>query len=209
MYTSYSPNNERFGFSIKGNFRCAYDSDRSIIIGCLIALGTLIVLFIIQLVYYFNLFDEKGAIKGGIIDLSPSIPKMNSNFINFAASNIVISVSLFSLAAFILTFAVIIAFLNGGRNYKFSANETGFTVIYPKKGKEELFLYDKIIGIHEEERKFIFLRSGMDVVIKTKSYTRRFRLIHTSASRANGISETPFNIIRERIGLVKRPDYHI
>ncbi|MGN0656003.1 MAG: hypothetical protein ACI4KR_04360, partial [Ruminiclostridium sp.] len=114
MYTSFSPNDERFGFSVKGSFRCAYDSDRSIIIGCLIALGTLIVLFIIQLIYYFNLFDEKGAIKGGIIDLSPSTPKMNSNFINFAASNIVISMSLFSLAVFILVFAVIIAFLNGG-----------------------------------------------------------------------------------------------
>ena len=208
MYTSFSPNDERFGFSVKGNFRCAYDSDRSIIIGCLIALGTLIVLFIIQLVYYFNLFDEKGAIKGGIIDLSPAKPKMNNNFINFAASNIAISMSLFLIAACILAFVIIIAFLNGGRSYKFHANETGFTVIYPKKGKEELFLYDRIIGIQEEERRFIFLRSGMDVIIKTKNYSRRFRLIHTSASRANGISETPFNIIKERIGLTQRPDYH-
>ncbi|MGN0579184.1 MAG: hypothetical protein ACI4J4_11240, partial [Ruminiclostridium sp.] len=138
----------------------------------------------------------------------PSQPKMNSNFINFAVSNIVISVSLFLIAVCILAFVIIIAFLNGGRNYKFSANETGFTVIYPKKGKEELFLYDKIIGIQVEERKFMFLRSGMDVVIITKSYSRRFRLIHTSASRANGISETPFNIIRERIGLSERPNYH-
>lgn len=207
MYTSFSPNDERFGFSVKGSFKCAYDSDRSIIIGCLIALVTLIVLFIVQLIYYFNLFDEKGAIKGGMIDMSAAKPKMNSNFINFAASNIVISISLFSLAVFILAFVIIIAFLNGGRSYKFHANETGFTVIYPKKGKEELFLYDRIIGIQEEERRFIFLRSGMDVIIKTKNYSRRFRLIHTSASRANGISETPFNIIRERIGLTQRPDY--
>lgn len=209
MYTSFSPNDERFGFSVRGNFRCAYDSDRSIIIGCLIALGTLIVLFIIQLVYYFNLFDEKGAIKGGIIDLSPAKPKMNNNFINFAASNIAISMSLFLIAACILAFVIIIAFLNGGRSYKFHANETGFTVIYPRNGKEELFLYNKVIGISTEERRFIFLRRGIDVIIKTKNYSKRYRLIHTPASRANGISETPFNIIRERIGLVNRPEFHI
>ncbi len=208
MYTSFSPNNERFGFFVKGSFKCAYDSDRSIIIGSLIALVTLIVLFIVQLVYFFNLFDENGAIKGGIVDMNGAYPKMNSNYINFAASNIVISVSLFLIALSILTFLIIIGFLNSRRSYKFSANETGFTVIYPKKGKEELFLYDRVIGISVEERRFIFLRKGMDVIIKTKNYSRRFRLIHTSASRANGISETPFNIIKERIGLTQRPDYH-
>ena len=40
-FTSFSPNDERFGFSTKGSFRCAYENQRLVIIGFFIALGVM------------------------------------------------------------------------------------------------------------------------------------------------------------------------
>ena len=42
-YSSYSPNEERFGFSTAGSFRVGYDSERVIILTFLIALAAILV----------------------------------------------------------------------------------------------------------------------------------------------------------------------
>ena len=46
-YSSYSPNEERFGFSTKGSFRVGYDSERLIVLIFLIALAAILVGMII------------------------------------------------------------------------------------------------------------------------------------------------------------------
>ena len=218
MYTSYSKIDDRFGFSTGGTFHCAYKNTRTIITVCLAIIGVLFVLTIINAAYVFiKLGDAPADIAkemehmiygiGGIG--GADLDKEDSN--NAAVYNSMINVGfgisgtafgILLLAIALVGFLVFFAIMRAGQIYRFSANETHFTVEYPKRMNRKLVMeYDYIIGLKYEEWRFMFAPKCLDVTVQTKSGDFTFRVIHTPLSKANGITETPFNIIRERIGL--------
>lgn len=216
MYTSFDKIQDRFGFSTGGTFKCAYKNTRTIILAGIITIGVLIVLTIISIVYVMmRMRDIPGMASAQLTSLIGNFisgngftgdPEAGSGLLGFGFAVTSISFGFFLLLIAIITFIIVIATMRGGQTYKFKADETKFTVIYPPKMNRTLTIeYEYIVGIYSEEWRFLCAPKCLDVTIQTKMGDFTFRCIHTPMSRANGITETPFNIIRERIGLA-HPD---
>lgn len=217
MYTSYSKINDRFGFSTGGTFHCAYTNTRTIISAGLIAICVIFVLIIISLIYVFVQignapaeasmeFEQLIYGAGGILGSDDAHSAGNSTVFNsminagFGITGVAFGVIL--LVICVIVFVITTAILHTGQIYRFTANEEVFTVEYPQRMNRKLSIeYDYIIGLKYEEWRFMFAPKCMDITIQTKQGDITFRCIHTPMSKANGITETPFNIIRERIGL--------
>ena len=75
-----------------------------------------------------------------------------------------------------------------------------------RRRKVSVINYADVTKVDYRDRKFLFL-GGFDVFVHTNKKTYEFRFIHNRLSKVVGISETPFNIILERTGAVKRPEY--
>lgn len=206
FYTSFSPNEERFGFSTRGSFKCAFANERLVAIGIYAYTGILLFLIGAQIYSFINLFDLRtGALKDGMFD--PEAGKVSGGFAAFGSHGFT---ALFVLIIIAVSFIVILAItliLKNGRNYYFSANDREFKITAPS-GRETVLPYEDIIGITFNERKFFLASKGIDITIRTKTDAHIFRYIHTPISKVNGITHTPFNIIRERTGLIKKPDYY-
>ena len=218
MYTSFDKIQDRFGFSTSGTFKCAYKNTRPIIIAGLIVLGALVVLTLINLVFIVVTLKNAPAgaaqrfneiISGGLDEIMHGLNHFGDvASVGFGIIGTVFGMFLFLLA--LIAFIVVCATLKTGQTYTFKADEKLFTIIYPKRMDTTLAIeYDYILGIQYEEWKFIFAPKCLDVTIQTKEGNFDFRLIHTPMSRANGITETPFNIIRERIGLADKDEAYI
>jgi hypothetical protein len=128
------------------------------------------------------------------------------SLVNLGFGLVGVGFGVFLLVIAIIALLIIIANMRMGQTYKFKADEQTFTVIYPPKVNRSItFEYDYITGLRYEEWKFLCAPRCLDVTVQTKQGDFTFRCIHTPMSKANGITETPFNIIRERIGL-SHPD---
>jgi len=212
MYTSFDKIQDRFGFSTGGSFKCAYRNTRTLILGGLITIGVIFVLTVISVVYVaVRMRDIPGMASAQLTSLITGFITgngLNGNaeaggaLAGFGLAVISISFGLFLLLIAVIVFLIILTTMRVGQTYKFKADETTFTVIYPEKIGQTLTMeYEYIIGIYSEEWRFLCAPKCLDVTIQTKMGEFTFRCIHTPMSRANGIAETPFNIIRERIGL--------
>lgn len=206
-YTSFSPNDERFGFKTRGSFRCAYENQRLIIIGFFIALAVMAVGAIIILIAVGEMVTtppDPSSYDGTRIGLFAFNTGIYGSYVIAVAA--IIIVIIMTLIAFAITLAV----LHAGRIHEFKANEAYFEVIPPDPTIPHIIIYyDDVIMVYAEERKFIFAEHGLDVTIRTKKGNILFRYIHTAESDMKGLSETPFNIIQERAGLVSRPEFRV
>lgn len=211
MYTSFSPNNERFGFRLKGRFKCAFQLERTILIAGLIPMALIIILMIVAIVFIGGLFNPDGGLKGGYAEVvtEEGYPKVqfSDSAANYTVGMISIDFLLVLLAIFAAIYIAVIIFMRVGRYYTFDANENGMTIRFPS-GREESFLYKDVMGVTAKERKFLWASRGLDITIKTRFKNYTYHLIHTPMSRANGISETPFNIVRERAELTDKWERH-
>lgn len=206
FYTSFSPNEERFGFSTRGTFKAAFTNERLISIGILSYIGLILILIGLEVYSFINLFDLKtGALKDGMFD--PYEGKVSDGFAAFGAHGFTGLFILFIILVSFIIVLVAVLLLKNGKTYAFSANEREFKITYPN-GRELTFLYEDIVGVNFNERKFFLASRGLDVTIRTKTDSHIIRYIHTPISKVNGITHTPFNIIRERAGFVKKPDYY-
>ena len=215
MYTSFSKINDRFGFSTGGTFKCAYKNTRPLILAGLIVLGAIVVLTVINAVYIVITLMNASAgsaqrfgeiISGNINEIMHGL----NLFGDIASVGFGIIGTFFGMFLFVLSliaFIIMCAILRTGQKYSFAADEHQFTVIYPEKmNRTVIFEYDYIIGLSYEEWRFMFAPKCFDVTVKTKMGDFTFRVVHTPMSKANGIMETPFNIIRERIGLAQEDE---
>ena len=213
MYTSFGKVNDRFGFSTSGKFRCAYKNTRSIVIGGMTAIGVLIVLIIISVTFVaVNIGDFSSLFSEALWDIifkpvgGSEAGKSIAN-LGFTISGIAFGIILLVIA--IIVFLIIVATMRTGQEYSFRADEEKFIITYPEKMHRVVKLnYEDVTGVTYEEWSFIFAPKCFDITVKTKGGDLYFRFIHTGISKANGIRETPFNIIRERIGLVNEDEYH-
>ena len=120
---------------------------------------------------------------------------------------LIISMVIFFIMAILSTAALLVAFaiLKSGKNNFYKADEKRMEIIQQgKRRKVSVINYADVTKVDYRERKFLFL-GGFDVFIHTDKKTHEFRFIHNRLSKVVGISETPFNIILERTGAVKRP----
>ena len=212
MYTSFDKIQDRFGFSTGGTFKCAYKNTRTLILAGLITIGVVFALTVISVVYVVvRMKDVPGMASAQLTSLITGFisgqgltgdATAGGGLAGFGLAVVSISFGIFLLLIAVIAFLIIITTTRAGQTYKFKADETKFTVIYPEKIGQTLTIeYDYIIGIYSEEWRFLFAPKCLDVTIQTKMGEFTFRCIHTPMSKANGIAETPFNIIRERIGL--------
>ena len=217
MYTSYSKINDRFGFSTGGTFRCAYRNTRTymtvgvaviLLIAALIAVSAVYVAVKSQGlgnavaaqtgVILDNLIHGRGFVGDG--EAGGQLMDLGFGIVGLAFGIILLVIS-------VIVFIIFTAVLKAGQTYKFSADEEKFTVIYPKNiGGSLTIEYDYITGLTYEEWRYLFSPRCLDVTVHTRQGEFTFRCIHTPMSKANGITETPFNIIRERIGLAHKDE---
>ena len=210
-YSSYSPNDERFGFHTAGYFRCSYKHERlGLIIGmCVIAAW--LILIIMNFAGLFSLFDDSGTLKGGLVDVEGiqhgnihEAQVLSDDFIKFGTYNIANAAGIIVLVLLVGGFIVLFSLLKVGGKYYYTADEEKFTVTRPK-GEKDTIVYTEVLAVHGEERRFPFAVKGLDVTVYTKSGQYFYQFIHTPLSRTSGISETPFHIIMERAELAKKP----
>lgn len=217
MYTSFDKIQDRFGFSTGGAFKCAYKNTRTLILGGIITICVIIALIIISVVYVLvRMRDLPGMASAQLTTLIGNFVSGNGlsgdaqaggGLVEFGFTVASIGFGLALLLIAVIAFIIIITIMHAGQTYKFKADETKFTVIYPPKTGQTLTVeYDYIVGLYYEEWRFMFAPKCLDVTIQTKQGDFTFRCIHTPLSRANGITETPFNIIRERIGLAHKDE---
>lgn len=207
-YSSYSPNEERFGFSTSGSFKCAYDSERVIVIAFLISLGVLLLGMLISFVLCYELLftpvDINAAAAAGergerqIFGFNPAEYGLTAIGMVF----------LFWLEIVgIIAFAITLAVLKTGITCTFKANENYMEIVEQVKNpRTTVIFYNDVINVTATERKFLFL-SGINVTVYTKQNFFEYRYIHNHLSKTGGLSETPFNIIMERAELVSKPKY--
>lgn len=202
-FTSFSPIDERFGFRTKGHFNCAYENERVIIIWCLIVIGAFFIGALICFIIAYNMLLTPGNVDTVTNREYQSI--FAFDLLEYGTTSIAM-VALLCLGGLgIIAFCVILGVLRAGKTYTFTATEVYFEITPPDETQPSLvFDYNDVLFVYADERKFLFGIGGYDVVIKTKQGSHLIRYIHTPESRKMGLSETPFNIIQERIGLNRR-----
>lgn len=214
MYTSYGINNERFGFSAKGSFRCAYENQRPIIIVFPIIMAVLAVIWVITFLITRDMVLNQTPVDLAQISVyqTAKIGVLMFGFDTavYGTNVIALVVILCLMGITLLAYGIILGILRSGRIYTFSADDSYFEIKPPDKNTPAIFIrYDDVIMVYGEERKFIFAEHGLDITIQTKGKNYFFRYVHTPESRINGLSETPFNILMERAGLIQKPDFLI
>ncbi len=217
-YTSFSPIEERFGFKTSGSFNCAYDNQRLIIMvlaGVIAFFAVACIIIFIMIYRVVTDVDIPTAVElAEALDQGANLREFIFGFdLAIYGSYMVAFIAGFILLIFsIVAYIVGITILRTGTRYTFTANEERF-VIQPPETKEIkpaiIIYYKDVINVTATERKFLSVAHGMDVTIHCKEKDIIFRYIHTPKSKLNGITETPFHIIMERIGIVSRPDFHI
>ncbi len=207
-YSSYSPNEERFGFSTSGSFKCAYDSERVIVIAFLISLAALLVGIVISFALcYEMLFTPVDINAAAAAGERGERQIFGFNPVEYGLSAMAM-VFLFGLEIVgLIAFAITLAFLKTGKTCTFKANENYMEIVEQGKNPQTtVIFYNDVINVTSSERRFLFL-SGINVTVYTKQNIFEFRYIHNHLSKTGGLSETPFNIIMERAELVNRQKY--
>lgn len=207
-YSSYSPNEERFGFSTSGSFKCAYDSERVIVIAFLISLAALLVGIVISFALcYEMLFTPVDINAAAAAGERGERQIFGFNPVEYGLSAMAM-VFLFGLEIVgLIAFAITLAFLKTGKTCTFKANENYMEIVEQGKNPQTtVIFYNDVINATSSERRFLFL-SGINVTVYTKQNIFEFRYIHNHLSKTGGLSETPFNIIMERAELVSKPKY--
>lgn len=196
-YTSFSPNNERFGFQQSGTFRCAYGWERLFII-----IGGIVILAVAAAIIFLWVSLEN--YMGSNVEVSVYI----TDGISYGLTTTAMSALLVTGILLLVGYIVIIGILRVGQSYRFYANEEYFDITPPQKNARHIIIYYKdVTAVFPDERGFLLTSGGIDVTILTKNGRLLFQTIHTSGTKAKGIEETPFNIVRERAGLVPPPQY--
>lgn len=139
----------------------------------------------------------------------------SSGFMGMSTNFIALAFGLLVLILLLIAFFVVMMLVRKGRTFLFKANDNSFTITYPKKKNDteekviEL-VYDDVLGLKWQSRKFPLLPECYDMTVKTRTYgDLEFRVILTKLARANGIIETPFNIIREKIGIAAKDERYL
>ena len=130
-------------------------------------------------------------------------------FMGMSINSITTAFGIIVLILLLAGFIIIMIVFHAGQTYEFKATEDRFIITYPlKMGKTDLIKYEDVLGVKWTVRKLPLLPKCFDIDIKARSGEYTFRVILTKLARVNGITETPFNIIRERAGLAGNDNFY-
>lgn len=214
MYTIRGKANDRFGTETGGSFRVPYASDRIVITAGLIVLGISGALVLWQLYAIYDISVNTGSnishymndlIYGGLTEKSAM-----GDLFRLAATvqGLAFGVGIFLILAVI--FIIISRKLCIGKTCRFQANEELFVVIFPGKTDRAVgIFYDDVIGIEWKVRKFPFTGMRCDVTVRSRDKTQVFTALIPKSAQDDGITETPYNIIREMTGLAEKDERYL
>lgn len=200
IYTSFSPNNERFGFSLHGSFRCAHTFEKPFI-----SLGAALIL--IDIIVILSIWSSLEDYFGYTVKITTYL----ADPFNYGTAVLAMALLVYFGLFLLLTYIIGLSILRFGKRYEFHANEERFQIA-TKGGRPRVYVfnYDEVMGVSSKEWGFPLSSGGIEVIITLKNGKKHsFQLLHTSDSRAGGIMGTPFNIIQERAGLLSPHDYLI
>ncbi len=225
MYTSFSKVNDRFGFETKGSFRCAYSHDSVVVViasAVLLIWGVLIIVNIVSFFTYLysgsadmystdNITALDQAVAAG--DESENghtmMESFSPGFIGMSVNSIATVFGIFVLVILVAAYIIILTVLHKGQLYDFKANDEQFVITYPLKMHRTVALkYNDVLGVNWTERRFPLTPRCYDIEVSTRSGNYTFRVVLTKLAQANGITETPFNIVRERIGIAENDRFY-
>ncbi|MBR1830944.1 MAG: hypothetical protein IJ784_00745 [Ruminiclostridium sp.] len=212
MYTSFGKANDRFGFSTGGTFSCAFRNDRLAVIAGVLVIALIVIAAVSDIVWLVqNTANAGSQASAGMYDMIYNMNTDGANVwggaINTGFAFVILEVIGITGFFALIAFGIVLIFLHRGKLYKFTANDETFIVTYPAKERTTVeFRYDDIIGLTWEKRKFPLAPECLDITVKTKIGDFDYRVILTKIGRVNGITETPFNIIREKIGLATKDE---
>ncbi|MGN0617717.1 MAG: hypothetical protein ACI4J7_01690 [Ruminiclostridium sp.] len=186
MNTSFSPNEERFGFHTSGNFRCAYPFERT---AAIIITAIAILLFII----FFGVFmkESRNNPTGGIFYILRC------------------GMFLFIPTGFVYLAAINILFR--GQEYRYTADEKNFTIFCPNGtvGNKTIYInYSDVAAVTYENNTLFGIERGYKVTIVTKKGTYCFNYCIERRTKLRGTDTTPFHIIEERSSGTK-PEFYV
>lgn len=200
IYTSFSPNNERFGFSLRGSFRCAHGFEKPFI-----CIGAALIL--IDIITILSIWSSLEDYFGYTVNITTYL----ADPFNYGTAVLAMALLVYFGLFLLLTYIIGLSIVRLGKRYEFHANEERFQIATRgKRPRTYIFIYDEVMGVSSREWSFPLSHGGIEIIITLKNgrkYT--FKLIHTSDSKAGGIVGTPFNIIQERAGLLSPHDYLI
>ncbi len=215
MYTSRGKANDRFGSDVSGIFRIPYRHDRLAAAAGMAVIVTVALFIVIHLVMFFDITvnTQKNIVNYWVVDLwGYGTENTGSTKSMYRAAESVESVIIecVLLAALCVGFAVLSGKLHNGRICRFSSTDESFTVIYPGKNGEKVVVpYSDVFGISWKERRFPFTPVCCRVTVTCRDKNFRFLAIMSKAAQANGITDTPFNIIREKTGLADKDEQYL
>lgn len=200
IYTSYSPNNERFGFSLRGSFRCSHSFEK-----LFISLGAALIL--IDIIVILSIWSSLEDYFGYTVKITTYLADPFNYGTAVLAMALLVYFGLFLLLFYIIGVSVV----RLGKRYEFHATEERFQIsTRGRRARTYIFIYDEVMGVSAREWGFPLSLGGIEVIITLKNGKKHtFHLVHTADSRAGGIVGTPFNIIQERAGLLSPHDYLI
>ena len=200
IYTSFNPNNERFGFSLRGSFRCAYKFEK-----LFICLGAALIL--VDIIVILTIWSSLEDFFGHTVRITTYL----ADPFNYGASVLAMALFVYFGLFLLITYIIAVSVMRLGKSYEFHANEERFQIATRGRHSQTyVFIYDEVMGVSSREWSFPLSHGGIEVIITLKNgkkYT--FLLVHTADSRSGGIVGTPFNIIQERAGLLSPHDYLI
>lgn len=186
MNTSYSPNEERFGFHTSGVFRCAYHFERT---AAIIITAIAVLLF---LTFYGVFLKETGNNPTGAIFY-------------------LLRCGMFLLIPTGFLYLVAITILFRGQEYRYTADEKNFTIFFPESpsGKKTVYIsYSDVAAVTYEKNTLFGIERGYKVTIVTKKGTYCFNYCIERRTKLRGTDTTPFHIIEER-SIGEKPNFYV
>ena len=174
-FTSFSKNEERFGFYSGGIINCSYPFEDIFLIG-VTALAIILYMILNSIAVNNNSQNQ--------------IQTLQYLVIFIMAPAVGIAVFLFGTG-----------FILAGIKLTYKADEFKFTISYPNdRQPPDIIYYDLVSSVSCKQRHLLlFIDRGLDIKIKTKDGKEyNYQCIHNSISKGAGIKALPFYIIQER-----------
>lgn len=214
MYTIRGKANDRFGTEAAGTFRVPYSGDRIAVTVGMIILAAVGALVIWQLVTYFDISVNAGANASKYMNdlIYRGVTEENALTDIFRSAATVQGMA-FGVGLFLILAAVFIMMSRKfciGKTCRYQANDEMFVAVFPGKQNRAVgIFYDDVIGIEWKVRKFPFTGVRCDVTVRSRDKTQEFTALIPKSAQEEGITETPYNIIREMTGLADKDERYL
>lgn len=186
MNTSYSPNEERFGFHASGVFRCSYHSEK--VVSIILTIAAILIFLILFGIYI------------GEIRTNPT----------GATFYLIRLIGIFYIPIGFAYFMVI-NLLFRGQEYRYTADEIRFTIFCPDSsvGRKTIYItYSDVVAVTYQKNTLFGIERGYKVTIITNKQTYYFDYCIERYRKLNSTDTTPFHIIEERSSGAK-PEFYV